>query len=100
MELLFNEQDVVDSVCVYTANREYANPQDVDVDLQFNKNNGFAASVVTNGKKERYLNEQEIIDDVAEYLQEYHNFIAERIMVDLRFSDMDGIHASIRISNV
>ena len=30
MELLLNEQDLVDSVCVYTAAKEYTNPESIE----------------------------------------------------------------------
>lgn len=99
MELLLNEQDVVDSVCVYAAYRDNSSPQDVDADLQFNQQYGFSASSQIQGHMQRYFNEQEVVDAVSEYLQEYHNFPAERILVELRFSQDEGIHASVKITN-
>jgi hypothetical protein len=98
MELLFNEQDVVDSVCVFTAIRENARPEQVDVDLEFHPSHGFAATADLYGRKIRY-NEQDVIDAIAVYLRDYHQFIPEDLQVDLSFSDGVGITASIKIRN-
>ncbi|MCQ6282210.1 DUF2653 family protein [Bacillus sp. EB600] len=47
MELRFNEQDIVDSVCVYMSIRENVKPEQVDVDLEFTPASGFSASALT-----------------------------------------------------
>lgn len=95
MELLFNEQDVIDSVCVEVAARENVRPENVDVDLEFNPSYGFAANARYRGMFERRLNEQELIDAVAFYLREWHNFNPDQLKVDLRFNQQEGISASI-----
>lgn len=46
MELIFNEQNLIDSVCVYVAEREKLRPDQVEVDLEFNESFGFAASAL------------------------------------------------------
>lgn len=96
MELLFNEQDLVDSVCVYTAAKEYTNPESVEADLMFNPSFGFSATANVHGRN-RNLNEQDLIDAVAVYLRDYHNFNPDRLLVDLRFTENEGITASIQV---
>lgn len=98
MELLFNEQDLVDSVCVYTAAQEHTNPENIDVDLAFNPSIGFSATAIAPGRS-RNLNEQELIDAVAVYLRDYHNFNPDRLLIDLRFTENEGITASIQVKN-
>lgn len=98
MELVFNEQDLIDSVCVFTAGREYTNPESVDADLVFNPSFGFSASANVHGRV-RNLNEQDLIDSVAVYLREYHNFNPDHLFVDLRFTETEGITASILVKN-
>ena len=100
MEVLFNEQDVIDSVCVAVAARERIAPENVDVDLEFNPSYGFAANARFIGgmfrhNETRRLNEQEVIDAVAFYLREWHNFNPEQLKVDLQFNEKEGIGASI-----
>jgi hypothetical protein len=96
MELLFNEQDLVDSVCVYTAAKEYTNPESIDVDLAFNRSFGFSATAKAPGKTSNF-NEQDLIDAVSVYLRDYHNFNPDRLLVDLRFTENEGITASIQV---
>jgi hypothetical protein len=97
MELLFNEQDIVDSVCVYTAARENTVPERVEVDLEYTPSIGFGASALVYGRNVR-LHEQDVIDAVALYLQDYHQFIPERLLINLSFSETDGFSASIKIT--
>ena len=64
MELQFNEQDLADSVCVYTSERENTTPEQVEVDLKFDPSLGFGASALVGGRTFQ-LNEQDVIDAVA-----------------------------------
>ncbi|WP_176586616.1 DUF2653 family protein [Priestia megaterium] len=98
MEVLFNEQDLVDSICIYIAVKESIEPQRVEVDLEFHPSFGFAASTLALGRATR-LYEQDIIDAVAVYLQDYHQFIADHLQVNLSFSEKDGFTASIQVLN-
>jgi hypothetical protein len=98
MEILFNEQDVVDSACVYTASREYTRPENIDVELAFNPSFGFSATARIHGQT-RTLHEQDLIDAVAYYLHDYHQFDPNRLLVDIRFSETEGITASIQVKN-
>ncbi|WP_047154977.1 DUF2653 family protein [Aneurinibacillus tyrosinisolvens] len=99
MKLHFNEQDVIDACCVMAAQRTNGNPQDMDVDLQFNPNTGFAAEAKDTrdgyGNVHLHLTEQNMIDGIATYLAEYHNFIPERLQIDLLFNEGTGIEADI-----
>lgn len=97
MELLLNEQDVVDSVCVFTAEKEYTNPENIDVDLAFHPSYGFSAMALVSGRKKN-LDEQDLIDAIAVYLRDYHNFDPHRLLVELSFSENDGVTASVRVS--
>jgi hypothetical protein len=98
MELFFNEQDLVDSVCVYTAEKEYARPESIDVNLAFHAALGFSA-IANNRGRTRNLNEQELIDAVAVYLRDSHNFNPDQLFIDLRYSESEGITASIQVKS-
>lgn len=98
MELLFNEQDLVDSVCVYTASKEFTQPENIDVELAINPSFGFSATARIHGQA-RTLHEQDLIDAVAYYLHDYHNFDPDRLLVDMRFSEAEGVTASIQVRN-
>jgi hypothetical protein len=98
VELLLNEQDIVDSVCVYTAAMESTNPENIDVDLAYNPSYGFSAEVLAH-RRTRNLTEQDLIDAVAIYLRDYHNFDPHRLLVELRFSENEGIIASVQVKD-
>lgn len=96
MEIQFNEQDLVDSVCVLTAQRENMAPEQVEVDLKFQPSIGISASALAAGRSFSFL-EQDVIDAVAVYLSEYHQFIPESLLIQLSFSEEEGFTASIQV---
>lgn len=97
MKLLFNEQDVIDACCVFAAQRINGNPEDVDVDLQFNPTTGFEANARDLRREFQtiHLTEQNIIDGIAMYLADYHNFLPEKLKINLQFNKGTGIEAVI-----
>lgn len=97
MEIYFNEQDIIDSICVYAAAKEKVAPQSVQVELEFNSAFGVAAHVRTFGG-EWGCNEQDVIDAIAVYLRDYHQFDPERLMVELEYDELEGITASIMVN--
>jgi hypothetical protein len=99
MNIHFTEQDVIDACCVFAAQRVNADPQDMDVDLQFNPTTGFAADArdTRTGTQGIYLTQQNIIDGIAMHLAEYHNFIPDRLRIDLQFNQQTGIEAEIMV---
>lgn len=96
MKIHFEEQDVIDSVCVSIANEQRCDPEDFDVDLQFNRAFGFSAEA-KRGFHHYRLHEQQIVDAVVFYLAEYHSFLPDRLRVDLMFNEHTGIEADILI---
>ncbi|WP_042463363.1 DUF2653 family protein [Neobacillus dielmonensis] len=97
MEILFNEQDIIDSISVYAAERDHVAPQSVQVQLEYNVNFGIAAKVVT-FSGEWGCNEQDIIDSIATYLRDYHQFQPDRLMIELGYDEDEGITASILVN--
>lgn len=98
MELLFNEKDLVESVCVYADENDCSSGKSIDVNFAFNPFMGFSAKAHSSGRT-RSLNEQEIVDAVGFYLSDCYNFDPELLFVDLRFSEADGITASVQVIN-
>lgn len=94
MKIFFQEQDVIDAVCVYEASEHAYRPEQIEVDLQFHPNYGFHASARLPYRTVE-LNEQNLIDAIAVYLCDYHNFIPEQLRIDLQFQEHIGITAEI-----
>lgn len=95
MEILLNEQDMVDSICVYVASLENQRPEDIEVDLKIDQLISAVASF--NRFEQRYLEEQEIVDVIAFYLRDYYSFDPHQLRIDLRFSEEEGFGASILV---
>ncbi|PLT27818.1 DUF2653 family protein [Peribacillus deserti] len=98
MEILFNEQDLIDSLCVYTSLRENIPPEQVQADLGYDQEYGFSASSLAYGRTLRF-DEQDMIDAVADYLQEYHQFRPDSLHVKFSYLEEDGIAAVIQVNN-
>lgn len=94
MKLYFEEQDVIDAVCVYEASLHSYRPEQIDVDLQFNQERKCFASARLPYRTVD-LNEQDLIDAIAVYLRDYHNFIPDRLRIELQFEQSTGVTADI-----
>ncbi|UUZ95911.1 YxcD family protein [Paenibacillus sp. P25] len=94
MKIQFDEQDLIDSVCVAIAARvnrgqvEGDEPHHVnDIKLFFDEHKGFSAR----GRlhyQEYFLNQQELIDAVALYLSAYYSFNAARLLINLSWDEI------------
>jgi len=98
MEIHLNEQDIIDSICVYAAAKDRVTPQSVQVELEYTEQIGITASVRT-FRGEWGCNEQNIIDAIAVYLRDYHEFDPQSLMVELACNEPEGISASIMVRN-
>jgi hypothetical protein len=98
MQLLFNEQDLIDSACVFVANKYNEEIQDIEAELYHEEEKGIsAATTVRNDDKTYLLSEKDLIDAAAVYLNEHHNFDPDRLLIELIFEEKDGISAVIEI---
>jgi hypothetical protein len=92
MKIVFDEQDVSDSVHVFIAAKENrgsvegSEPHQVkEVELIFDS--GFSARGRIHGAF-HYLSQQDVIDAVAMYLSSYYSFAADRLMIDLAWDEI------------
>jgi hypothetical protein len=91
MKILFDEQDVADSVHVFIAAKENrgfvegSEPHQVkEVELIFDS--GFSARGRIHGANHN-LSQQDVIDAVAMYLSSYYSFEANRLLIDLAWDE-------------
>jgi hypothetical protein len=92
MKIIFDEQDVMDSVHVFIAAKENrgfvegSEPHHVrDVELIFDS--GFSARGRLHGAY-HYLSQQDVIDAVALYMSSYYSFAADRLLIDLSWDEV------------
>lgn len=100
MRIQFDEQDLIDSVCVGIAARvnrgrvEGSEPQHVnDLKLYFDEHKGFSARGRFNFQ-EYYLNQQELIDAVALYMSSYYSFDSNRLLINLAWDEATRIFSA------
>jgi hypothetical protein len=98
MKLLFNEQDLIDSACVFVAIEYNEEIQDIEGMLHYDEEKGIsAATTVRKDRKTYTLSEKDLIDAAAVYLNEYHNFDPDRLLIELTFEEDEGISAVIEV---
>ncbi|BCJ87102.1 DUF2653 family protein [Effusibacillus dendaii] len=96
MKILFDEQDLIDSVCVLTAMRHNRPVESLQAELFYEEQKGFSALVTAQNGLYRYdLTEQDLIDSVAVYLSEYHQFDPQKLTVELLFEENNGFSAYV-----
>lgn len=54
-EVIISQQDLINAICLYTADRKGINPQDVQAELIYEDDYGFSAEVYTAGRKQVYV---------------------------------------------
>lgn len=104
MKLLFDQQDIIDAVCVKVAADENdgwveeSHPELVtNIVVNFDQKIGFSAKAKF-GIIPYKLNQQQLIDAITLYLSAYYSFAVERILVDLiYFEDQNVVGAEIVI---
>jgi hypothetical protein len=96
MKIIFNEQNLIDSACVFIANRYNEDIKDIQVELHYEEEKGISAVTSVNNDRRTYtLSEQDIIDATAIYLEEYHNFDPIQPSIELVYEEDKGISAVI-----
>ncbi|MDB5084645.1 MAG: hypothetical protein JWN30_1531 [Bacilli bacterium] len=97
LKIFFEEQDLIDAVCVYTAEYERVAAEHVRAELFFTEGQGFSAQPEDgrNGRLYARLTEQNMIDAVATYLRDYHQFDPTLLGIELFFENDKGFWAVI-----
>ncbi|EIJ82282.1 hypothetical protein PB1_05110 [Bacillus methanolicus PB1] len=54
MTLIITEQDIINAVCIYIAEKKQIKPQEVEVELMYDDDYGFSAEVYVAGRN-KYL---------------------------------------------
>ncbi|RYM05119.1 DUF2653 family protein [Sporolactobacillus sp. THM7-7] len=86
-QITISEQDIVNAICLYLADRKDVSPQDVQVELMYDDDYGFSAETYVNGRKQ-VLIESNMIEAVRYWLDnEMH---VDPFAASLRLSLEDG----------
>ncbi|WP_088071593.1 DUF2653 family protein [Gottfriedia luciferensis] len=94
MKIYFDEQDVANAICVFVADLEQIRPENVQIEFQFNEDEGVSCQVVANHQNFMY-GEQQISDAIGFYLDEIHRFSSYAMEIIIGFDDEEGISGEI-----
>ncbi|PLR91130.1 YxcD family protein [Bacillus sp. T33-2] len=89
-----SEQDIVDAICLYTADKRQISPHAVEVELLYDDDYGFSAETFIEGRKQILIT-QNIIEAIRLWLDQVLNedpFSGIELLLD----DSEGIIALIK----
>ncbi|WP_240418583.1 DUF2653 family protein [Paenibacillus periandrae] len=96
MKIIFNEQDLIDSTCVFGAITYHEVIENIQAELHHEEGKGITATLHTSNNQKNYqLSEQDIIDGAALYLEEYHHFDPNQLVIQLFYEEETGFAAEI-----
>jgi len=93
-ELVLPEQDIINAICVYIAEKKQVKPEEVEVELMYDDDTGFSAEAFVGGRSQILITGN-IIEALRKWLKEYLNrdpFAG----IKLELYDEEGIVAVIR----
>lgn len=87
MELVMNEQDIINAICIYTSERQNCQPEDVEVELIYDDeyDQPFIAEVTANrGTQE--ISMAECIAAIRLYVERYEAMDGMNVGVDMQLT--------------
>lgn len=98
MRLRLNEQEVIDGICVFVANRVHGNPEEVDVkEITALDNGDLLAVAVAYGRSYR-MDSEDILEGIFQFLFEFHDFNREEMVGSIGFAQREGFWAEILVN--
>jgi hypothetical protein len=71
-KLSLSEQEIINAVCVYISRKKQVKPEEVEVELMYDDDNGFSAEVFVDGRMQVLIT-LNIIEALRLWLDEYLN---------------------------
>lgn len=93
-ELILAEQDIINALCVYVAEKKQVKPQEIEVELMYDDDTGFSAEAFVAGRNQILITGN-IIEALRMWLRDYLNrdpFAG----IKLELHDDEGIIAIVR----
>ncbi|MCZ2256948.1 YxcD family protein [Sporosarcina sp. G11-34] len=93
-KLIISEQDIINAICVYHSRKKYVTPEDVEVELIYDDDEGFSAEALVNGQQQILIT-ADIIAALRIWIDEYLNIDPFAASIKLQFNNEEGIIAVI-----
>lgn len=101
MKLTLNEQEVIDSVCVFVAETVNGNPEQVEVkEINVDSRGRVSAHAKYGHRFNHELNAEEIAEGIEMFLEEYHSFNPANMRVLLNYTDGQGVWAEVLVNEL
>lgn len=84
--MILSEDEIINAVCLHTAERKQVRPTDVQVELAWDEETGFTAEVFVYGRNQ-YLIEANLIEAIILYLNDHYHIRAFRDEITLDLED-------------
>jgi hypothetical protein len=81
-----SEQDVINAVCLNMAERKQLKPTDIDVELLWDEDTGFAAEVTAQGRSQ-ILIQANLMEAIEQYMYTQYEMRVFRDQIELRLED-------------
>ncbi len=94
-ELTISEQDIVNAICLDLSNKHRTNPENVEVELMFEDDEGFSAEASINGRT-HLLTSFDMIQAIRYWIGEVLHEDANAAGIRLVLDDEEGILATVR----
>lgn len=91
-----SEQEIINSVCVYIAQKKQIKPEEVLVELMYDDEYGFSAEVEVNGRQQ-ILIEANLIEALRLWLDTQYNIDPISAGLKIELDDEEGIVALARL---
>jgi hypothetical protein len=93
-KLIISEQDIINAICVYHSRKKYVTPEEVQVELMYDDDNGFSAEAFVNGQQQILIT-FDIIAALRLWIDEFLNKDPFAARIKLLLDEEEGIIASI-----
>lgn len=86
------EQDIINAICIYIADKYYIQPEEVSVELIYDDDSGFSAEIEMNDRIQQ-LSEVNLIEALRHWLNTEHGIDSMSVALELELHDDEGIMA-------
>ncbi|MBY0599018.1 YxcD family protein [Bacillus bingmayongensis] len=93
-----SEQELINALCVYIAEKRQVEPEAVLVELMYDDDYGFSAEVEVNGR-EQILIQANLIEALRLWLDKEYNVNPFAARLQLELDDEEGITALANLNN-
>ncbi|MBB3127848.1 hypothetical protein FHS19_002502 [Paenibacillus rhizosphaerae] len=94
--LILTMDEIVNAICLHTAERKQIRPTDVQVELSWEEETGYSAEVWAQGRSQ-YLVESNMIEAILRYLYSEYNIRAYREQVTLDLDEEITAHVDVEV---